>query len=51
MLTQSVRTTCYPHSVQANAFDAGILEAVETLLRNAKHGDDDSYLDAPEEGY
>lgn len=50
MLNQSERTTCYPHFVLANTSDAEILEAVETLLRNARHGDDDSYPDVPEEG-
>jgi hypothetical protein len=51
MLTQSWRTTCFPHSVQANASDAEILEVVEILLRNARYGDGDSYHDAPGEGY
>ena len=51
MLTQSGRTTGYPHFVQANASDAEILEVVEILLRNVRYGGDDSYPDAPGEGY
>lgn len=51
MWNQSERTTCYRHSVQVNTSDAEILEVVETLSKNARHGDDDSYPDVPVEGY